>query len=173
MVWCTPTVRKLQKEIDHYVLINKLLRIKFSQSLTKLIESYLVDSKQYVEYLITKWISSVPSFAVPQVSILWPLLFLIFINNILDTLNRHVLLFADDVKILQNIKSADDCQYLQQDFLNVTKWCLRNSVQLNINKCKAMFYTRKHLFIQYNYTIKRIVRCEIVRNLWVNFNTNL
>ena len=52
---------------------------------------------------------------VPQGSVLWPILFLIFINDLPDNINSTVHLFADDCVLYRNIRRSEDQQILQDD----------------------------------------------------------
>ena len=52
---------------------------------------------------------------VPQGSVLWPILFLIFINDLPDNINSTVRLFADDCVLYRNIRGSEDQQLLQDD----------------------------------------------------------
>ena len=55
---------------------------------------------------------------IPQVSILGPMLFLIYVNNLPDSvLTSHVVMFSDDTKTYKQIKSQEDAAYLQADLL--------------------------------------------------------
>jgi hypothetical protein len=81
---------------------------------------------------------------VPQGSICGPLLFNIFINDISAKINlSKFLLFADDLKIYRNIKSAEDCRAIQVDIDAVQQWCSENGMELNIQKNKIVSFTHK------------------------------
>ena len=59
---------------------------------------------------------------VPQRSVLGPLLFLIFINDLADDTTSTVRLFADDCVMYKSVKSIHDCQELQQDLIQLQAW---------------------------------------------------
>ena len=73
---------------------------------------------------------------VPQGSILGPLLFLIFINDLPDcTSSSAMFLYADDVKCYRPIANPSDCQLLQDDLCRLSDWSLEWKVKFNIPKC--------------------------------------
>jgi hypothetical protein len=77
---------------------------------------------------------------VPQGSVLRPLLFNMFINDISDAVvHSKYLLVADDVKIYRAVKSRQDCDLLQSDINSVQGWCIANCMKLNISKTKLIF----------------------------------
>ena len=82
--------------VSHSILLSKLEKYGVRGLALKLFKSYLSDRSQYVKVNGVK--SSLLSilFGVPQGSILGPLLFLIFINDLPDTTSLYVKLFADD-----------------------------------------------------------------------------
>lgn len=86
-------------QIDHFVLLDKLCRFGFSESLCKLFRSYLTDREQVVRYQNFFSKTIIPTSGVPQGSNLGPLLFLLFINDIVENITCEKLLFADDLKL--------------------------------------------------------------------------
>ena len=167
--------RKAFDQIDHYVLLQKLSNFGFSGSLLKLLESYLLNRVQCVQYRGYKSKNIVPSSGVPQGSNLGPLLFLLFVNDITEVVSAGNLLFADDFKIYRVIKSLDDCVALQNDLDNVYQWCLLNRLFLNTIKCLLVTYTRKLYPICFPYSINNdtLRRENSVLDLGIMFDSAL
>ena len=85
---------------------------------------------------------------------LGPLLFNIFVNDLVDSVQHSkVLQFADDVKIYREIHSTTDCLKMQDDVQAVLNWCLKNNLVLNPSKTKVVSFTRKTSCIEYSYTM--------------------
>jgi hypothetical protein len=81
---------------------------------------------------------------VPQGSVLGPLLFSIFMNDLCDAVNHsNCLLFADDLKVYRVINSSSDCFLLQSDIDYVHTWCSANFMKLNFTKIRVISFTRK------------------------------
>lgn len=73
----------------------------------------------------------VPTSGVPQRSVLGPLLFLAFINDVVNCLNfGKVLLSGDDMKLFPKIQSTEDCENLRGDIFSISQWCTRNCLSL-------------------------------------------
>ena len=82
---------------------------------------------------------------VPQGSVLGPVLFLIFINDLPDNISlirSSVCLFAEDCVLYRNIKSLIDCQILQDDLNSLVQWETDWQMKFNIAKCHSMRVTR-------------------------------
>ncbi|XP_065672156.1 uncharacterized protein LOC136089981 [Hydra vulgaris] len=71
-------------------------------------------------------------------SVLRPLLFILFINDLPDSIVNKILLYADDCKIIGIIKSASDITTLQADIDNALTWSSTWLIHFNIDKCKVM-----------------------------------
>ena len=77
---------------------------------------------------------------VPQGSVLGPLLFLIYINDIDDNLDSSLVKFADDTKIYRRINSNQDAQKLQDDINTMQSWSERWQMKFNPEKCKCVHF---------------------------------
>ena len=85
------------------------------------------------------------SSGVPQGSILGPLLFLIFINDLPHSVchGSSVALFADDSQCFRPISSSAAAVHLQIDISSLNQWSIRNDLLFNISKCDLLSITRK------------------------------
>ena len=92
---------------------------------------------------------------VPQGSILGPLLFTLFINDLPDEAADGVktALYADDTKLDRNVSSTEHCDLIQDTLSNMHDWSQRNNIRFNTSKCKALTVTRKKTAIGFDYTL--------------------
>ncbi|XP_063902404.1 uncharacterized protein LOC135139824, partial [Zophobas morio] len=120
--------------LDHAILLRKLLEFGFSEKLYLLFTSYITER-------------------VPQGSVLGPLIFNIFINDVVNDIRSSVLLYADDMKLYRRITSIQDCLVLQSDLDKVHSWCSKNLLQLNYKKCYLLSFTLLRVLIVFDYTL--------------------
>lgn len=161
--------------IDHSLLICKLDSFGLSPSLLKLLSSYLSDRVNYVHYNGYTSTTYCLRSGVPQGSNLGPLLFNIFINDLLTSLECPALAYADDVKIYHRASNGADCYELQKNLTYLYDWCIRNGLRLNIEKCAVVSYAKVNNPILYHYGVDShpIERKSTVSDLGVLFNNQL
>ena len=96
-----------------------------------------------------------------QVSVLGPLLFTIFINELPGNVRNKCELYADDYKYISIIKEKEDTRSIQQDINELQKWAKTWQISFNYEKCKVMHFGRNS--IENEYTI------DLGENLIVGF----
>jgi len=74
---------------------------------------------------------------VPQGSVLGPLLFLIFVQDLPDWIKNSIMMFGDDTKIWTAIANGDDAESLQQDLNRLGDWSDKWLLKFNPAKCKS------------------------------------
>jgi ribonucleases P/MRP protein subunit RPP40 len=139
-------------KVDHGILLVKLRSFGLQENLVKWFSTYLRDRSQFVVIGGYKSNRIIPTSGVPQGSILGPLLFIIFINDLLASLSSCSG-FADDLKVYRSISSDYDCELLQEDLTKIIDWCRRNNMSLNVDKCAVMSTTHSRNKILFPYTI--------------------
>ena len=139
--------KKAFDTINHKILLNKLKRLGFHQNAIKWFQNYLTNRTQrtFANKLIS---SELPIICgVPQGSILGPLMFLIYIND-LTTCIKHsqCRLFADDTVLYVSCGSSSEAKVnLQADLDNLSQWCQKNQLTINTIKTKGMSFGNKRL----------------------------
>ena len=128
--------KKAFGSVSHNELLVKLWSFGITGNLWKWLQAYLSGRSQCVR--LNHCVSdTLPVLSgVLQGTILGPLLFLIFINDIPSAVSHSsILLFADDSKCLKNVSSSADCRLLQEDILHLSDWSEKLKLHFNSNKC--------------------------------------
>ena len=113
--------------VPHHLILTKLRHFGIGGTLLKLIHSYLIERKQFAEINGTSSILRVIISGVPQGSILGPLLFLVFIDNLPNSCSESLMfLFADDCKSI-----TSDLPALERDFHSCLRWAQENLMTFN------------------------------------------
>ena len=110
---------------------------------------------------------------VPQGSVLGPILFLIYVNDLDEGLQCMLLKFADHTKLMTKISRVEDCIKLQKDLDRVLTWCETNDMELNSEKCSVMKIGNKNFPFNYEIKDKSLKVCEHEKDLGVIINNNL
>ena len=124
--------------------MRKLRKYGIEGNSLQLFKSYLSARKQFVK-LGKATSSTLPiDFGVPQGSILGPLLFIIFINDLPNATNLYVKLFADDTFLCAQNSDIDLLENeVNSELQKVYEWLAANKLTLNTDKSKFMIITNK------------------------------
>ena len=90
---------------------------------------------------------------VPQDSVLGPLLFTVFIDDIIDEFSSTAGLFADDCVIYKEVSHGRDAEELKRDLERISEWTRNWQLSLNIKKCKVMVITNKRTTVGFKYCL--------------------
>jgi hypothetical protein len=132
--------------VDHNILLHKLKNYGIINYNLLWFKSYLTNRKQYISFNDSKTDLATISCGVPQGSILGPLLFLIYINDLNKFSNiLNSILFADDTNLFYSNK---DINYLfetvNKELAKLSEWFIANKLSINIKKTKYTFFHRLH-----------------------------
>jgi hypothetical protein len=125
-------------KVSHAKLIQKLEAYGVNSLLVKWIKSFLTGRKQRVVIgdNISEWEDVTSS--VPQGSVLGPLLFTIFINDLPERIKNECRLYADDSKLIGVIGKEEDAIDIQKDIDSMQSWAKTWQMSFNYDKCKVM-----------------------------------
>ena len=163
------------QSVNHTLLIHKLKNSYHMNGLASdWFVSYLSDRRQrVVNGKASDWKNATSG--VPEGSLLAPLLFSMFINDLPNNIDSGCLFYADDVKIFRKITSPADGLLIQRDLDHLSAWSVRWGLTLNPAKCKSFTMTLRRAPVRTKYFINGTELehvCEI-RDLGVTLDTKL
>ena len=140
-------------KVNHEKLILKLHNHGIRGNTLKWIKNFLDNRTQSV--VVNGSVSdSIPvSSGVPQGSVLGPLLFLVYINDLPVGLKSRARLFADDTAVYLSIKSAAEASQLQDDLRLLEKWEAQWDMHFNPSKCQVIHITKKKIPLDTQYIL--------------------
>ena len=113
---------------------------------------------------------------VPQGSVLGPLLFLLFINDLAEQTSSTMRLFADDCVMYKSVKTIQDCEVLQNDLDQLHQWEKRWQLRFNASKCNIMRAThakKKQLLYEYKLGGEALLPTNSTAYLGVELSSDL
>ena len=130
--------QKAFDSVPHERLKIKLHQCGIRDPILNWISSFLSERQQrvVVNDVLSQW-EKVTS-GVPQGSVLGPILFIIFINDIHEGINSCIKLYADDTKLFRVIKDDNDPKTLQDDIYRLSSWADKWQLKFHPEKCRIL-----------------------------------
>ena len=173
-------------KVSHDILIAKLYQYGIRGKLLSWFKSYLSDRDQTVVVNGSHSYQAKVLSGVPQGTVLGPILFLVYINDLGTCINHSIIShFADDTRISKAITGVSDVNLLQEDLLQTITWSDHNKMVLHTDKFELLCHTlRKHNTLKalpftsqyFEYTTPDnviISPSDIVRDLGVNITPSI
>ena len=111
---------------------------------------------------------------IPQGSVLGPVLFTIFINDLPDNINVHCKIFADDTKIYDKVENHSN---IQEDLYKMQSWTEKWNLYFNVLKCKVMHIGKRnpqhHYYMKIEDEKQKIETCREEKDLGITFDEAL
>ena len=175
--------KKAFDNVNHHCLLQKLIHYGLHQSYVNLLCNYLYDHSQFT--LCNNFSSMLLpcSSGVPQGSLIGPLLFMVFINDLPSMLTCESLLYADNLKIFSKISKSnydEDVKHIQSNINNVLHWSSNCHLPINVQKCNFVRFSKKtrlvsstHMTVKYTLGDTDINQVDSYNDLGVTLDKEL
>lgn len=162
-------------KVAHNKLIYKLGKYGIRGQTLKWIEEWLHNRKQQVVVDGKKSSSSGVTSGVPQGSVLGPILFLVYINDLPSSVKSETRLFADDTILYRHINNINDQQQLQEDLNNLERWEKEWDMEFHPGKCQVVQFSRSKKPREKDYTLhgQTLERASTCKYLGVNITSDM
>ena len=148
--------------VPHKRLLAKLYGYGIGGKLLKWIAAFLEGRRQRVIVNGSKSSWTRVTSGIPQGSVLGPLLFVCYVNDMPENITSTVYMFADDTKLYRNIKTHIDREVLQSDLSRLEDWSRKWQLRFNADKCKVLHIGRDNE--HYEYYMDRDTKIGVTTN---------
>lgn len=167
--------------INHSHLIHKLSKFGIGKNSLNWCESYLTKRTQRTKFKKFMSEETIVTAGVPQGSILGPVLFICFTNDLPETFqNCKIISYADDTQILVSARTYKQIKKLLESLINSAQtWYTENSLLINASKSEVMIITRRtqrekmHIDVTEEGTIKQLELQENIKVLGIHIDCEL
>ncbi len=170
---CGMVLLDLQKAFDtvnHSILLDKLSVMGFSSKVITWFNSYLSERVQRVEIDGVLSEETLVKNGVPQGSVLGPLLFLLYINDMQAVCDCNLFLYADDSALLISDKDVGRIQEnLGKELCKVRDWLSENKLMLHLGKTESILFGSKQNLNKVSKLSVRVGDCLISNQTSVNY----
>ena len=156
-------LQKAFDTVDHEILLYKLNHYGIRGTENAWFKSYLSNRKQFVTINGVSSEENIIQHGVPQGSVLGPLLFLLYINDLHNAIKHcSTIHFADDTSLIIKNKSLKQMKkYLNFDLKNLSKWLKANMISLNTSKTELLLF--RHPNKNLNYNVKAKINGKVIK----------
>ena len=165
--------QKAFDKVPHEKLMLKVRALGINGNIGNWIYNWLQNRKQRVVINGESSPWSPVTSGVPQGSVLGPILFIIYINDLDVGLNNVVSKFADDTKIGNAIITESDREKLQEDLNKIVEWSNKWQMPFNVNKCQMLQIGHSNKKYEYNMMGQEIKVTPQAKDLGVTISNNL
>ena len=166
--------KKAFDSIPHERLLLKMKGYGITGQTLNWVRAFLSGRNQRVKIGSSYSSRSEVTSGIPQGSILGPVLFTIFINDLPEALNVHCKVFADDTKIYDDVRNSKE---IQRDLYRMQEWTEKWNLYFNVSKCKVMHIGKNNPKTKYFMKIEnenqKIDTCKEEKDLGITFDENL
>ena len=159
--------------VPHHRLLTKLKAMGIDGGILRWIRNFLGERHHRVKIRNTTsdWLPVVSG--VPQGSVMGPVLFLIYINDLVKNLESAASLFADDAKIYRTIKTEADIDALKRDMERLDEWSKKWLLSFNVDKCKTMHVGHHNRRADYHLNQRQLQKTTQEPDLGIIVSANL
>ena len=165
--------QKAFDSVPHERMMVKLEAYGITGEYKNWIRDFLKNRRQRVVVGKEKSEWEIVKSGIPQGSVLGPLMFVIFINDLPDAVSSTIKIFADDTKIYRKVNNDEDREILQNDINKLQEWAQTWQLHFNASKCKVMHKGYNNKYSNYNIDNKQLQKVSDEKDLGVTVDREL